>query len=118
MTAAKSKPAPKKPAAKKTKPVAKLAIENITPLAVPAPQAKRAPVIVDGRNRRSDDDALQGGFAKVVSGPHAGKHGTFDEVVTHGYDGYPETVVLRTRDGNVPLIVHYPDLRPDTSGRR
>lgn len=73
-------------------------------------------VIVDGRNRRTDDDALEGGFANVVSGPHAGRFGALMYVTERGEDGYPTKCVLRTRDAyNQFLAVDYADLRPSGS---
>lgn len=79
-----------------------------------------APVKVEGRNRRTDDDALEGGWAVVVSGEFAGRRGTFDYVVDYSaVDGYPETVALLTRDErNEHLIVSYADLRPSAAGGR
>jgi hypothetical protein len=95
------------------------ALEPDPPAAADAPGAP-APVKVEGRNRRSDDDALEGGWADVVSGDFAGRHGVFDYVVTYSPDdGYPATVALLTRDEmNEHLIVSYSDLRPSTAGKR
>jgi hypothetical protein len=73
------------------------------------------PVKVDGRNRRSDDDALEGGFARVESADskHDGTIGVFESVVSYGDDGYPEEVLFRTRDSASQLVsIPYDQLRP------
>ena len=89
----------------------------------PAPAARKAqnvqPVKVDGRNRRSDDDALEGGFCEIVAGEHDGVHGTFDQVVEYDHAGYPVKVLVKPRDAaTATLVVNYSDVRPDSAGRR
>jgi len=93
------------------------------PVADTAPVGNRPPpanaVKVDGAHRRSDNDALEGAFATVIAGEHAGRHGVFDWVLEYGDDGYPAKVMLLTRDDrNEHLEVAYSDLRPASEGRR
>lgn len=75
----------------------------------PAPPAVR----VDNLTRRSDDDALEGHFVKVVSGEYVGRVGGFERVLSSGPDGYPIRILVRTRDAeNELLTVAYADVRP------
>lgn len=75
------------------------------------------PVKVDGRNRRSDDDALEGYFVDVVSGYRQGSFGSFERVLKYGKDGYPTQILVRTRDEDNELIsVAYRDVRPAKRG--
>lgn len=72
-----------------------------------------APVQVDGRNRRSDEDALVGHFVDVVDGDHAGRRGAFERVLKYGEDGWPTQALVRSRDEfNELLTVAYKHLRP------
>lgn len=72
------------------------------------------PVRVDGRNRRSDNDALEGGFCQVVDGRFKGRKGVFVSVTKHDPNtGYPTQVVVRTRDNEYQhLSVPYSSIRP------
>jgi hypothetical protein len=72
------------------------------------------PVRVDGRNRRSDDDALEGALVNVVAGPHKGRVGVFLQVATYDHEtGFPSRILVRTRDDEHELIpVAYGDVRP------
>ena len=80
------------------------------------------PVVVNNATRRSDEDALEGGFCEVVAGEHKGIFGTFVQVVEREKDGYPKTILVRNRDfhKDVDLItVPYSDVRPaEVGGRR
>jgi len=78
------------------------------------------PVFVDNKSRRSDNDALFGDWVDVVSGPSSGRYGVLEKGATFsGADGYPVTVVIRTRDArNELLTLNYSDLRPSRSGKR
>lgn len=97
-----------------------------TPVAVEAPQepapqpvqpvAPVQPIRVDGTNRRSDEDGLEGGFVEIVSGDYVGVVGSFLSVVKYDTTtGYPETILVRARDhaGDHDLVsVAYADCRP------
>jgi hypothetical protein len=79
-----------------------------------------AAVTVDNRTRRSDDDALLGGWVDVVSGEHQGRFGSYRDTAQVCSDGYPKTIWVRTRDAdNLLLEVAYEDVRPAerTGGR-
>lgn len=70
-------------------------------------------VLVDNFTRRSGDDALFGHFVDVIAGDHAGRRGHYFEDVSHGTDGYPLRVLVRSRDEhNEMLEVDYKDVRP------
>lgn len=77
-------------------------------------RAEAAPTVkVDSKTRRSGDDALLGSFVKVVAGPYRFRSGHYYEDVSHGPDGYPDRVLVRTRDSdNLRIEVDYKDLRP------
>lgn len=67
---------------------------------------------VDQKDRRSDNDALYGGWTSIVSGPQAGKAGVFEDVTTLS-GGYPLIVTVRTLDARSELLsVNYTDCRP------
>lgn len=71
-------------------------------------------------NRRSDNDPILGSWVDVVSGPHQGRRGHYCDDIGFGQDGYPETVLVRSRDAdNLLLPVAYSDIRPSayTGGR-
>lgn len=74
--------------------------------------------VIDNSTRRNDDDAVQGSFVDVVAGEHEGRRGSFEHVVTYNdKDGYPETVLIRSRDQrSEPLVVNYKDVRPASGG--
>lgn len=79
----------------------------------------KEPIRVDGRNRRSDEDGLEGHFVQVVAGDHQGLFGTFEEVVEAGEDGYPETILVTPRTApNDRVEVAYKDVRPAAQARR
>lgn len=70
------------------------------------------PVQVDGRNRKSDEDGLEGHFVNVVDGEHKGRLGAFVSVVEREADGYPKQILVRTRDEyNQLLSVAYKHVR-------
>jgi len=86
--------------------------------AIVAQSTPSLPVIVDGRTKRSDDDALEGGWVRVVDGEHAGRRGALLHVEERGADGYPTRCIIRTRDAmNQLLSVAYEHLRPTHAGR-
>lgn len=73
----------------------------------------------DVHRRRTDDDVLTGEWADVVGGPEAGRRVAFQRTVTVGEGGYPDQVVVRSRDDRDELLtVNYSDLRPATTGGR
>ena len=86
-------------------------------LATPAVQ----PVLVNQYTRRSGDDALLGSWVDVVSGEHEGRRGQYVDDASHDpQTGYPDEVLVRTRDANNELLaVKYADIRPSayTGGR-
>ena len=98
----------KAPAAKSTSTSSTSKPASVTPTAVP--------VRVDNKSRRSDDDALEGGWVDVVSGEHKGVRGAFASVTD--YDpktGYPKTILVRNRDhasDTGDVAVEYADARP------
>lgn len=74
------------------------------------------PVRVDNRNARSDKDAYEGSFVKVVAGDHEGSVGIFQSVAEYNTDdGYPEKIVVKFTDPayNAELAtVDYADVVP------
>lgn len=82
------------------------------PKAEAAPTA--VPVHVDNKTRRSDEDAIEGGWVDVVSGDHQGRRGAYEQTLTRDpATGYPATILVRSRDAeNEPLVVDYEDARP------
>jgi hypothetical protein len=79
-----------------------------------------AAVVVDNHTARSDDDAHLGSWVDVVSGEYTGRFGAYVSTVSSDSTGYPEQVIIRTRDAdNLLLEVAYSDLRPsDSNGGR
>ncbi len=68
---------------------------------------------------RDDDDVRVGGFATITDGEFAGRYVVYQRTVTSGADGYPDTVLVKTRDDrDEPLIVDYASLRPAPAGGR
>jgi hypothetical protein len=91
--------------------------------AQPAGVTDRRPlgVAYDGRvyRKRDDNDVLSGHFCDVVDGPYAGRYGVLESTGTLGIDGYPDEVVVLTRDADAEnILVSYADIRPSASGRR
>jgi len=72
------------------------------------------PIRVHGGNRRSDNDAFEGGFVKAVSGVNAGVIGVLHETKTFntGGDGYPLTAVVVEAKTGRWFGMTYSDLRP------
>ena len=69
-------------------------------------------VRVDSHSARSDDDALEGHFCVIVDGEHAGRVGSFEKVSKYGPDGYPESIIFRSRDADdLYLTVPYESVR-------
>lgn len=84
----------------------------------PAPPRATGTLLHD-HNRRSDNDAFVGRFARVVGGEHEGRYGVVDSISEFGADGLPKTAVFRTRDANDErLEVAYEHLRPAEAGGR
>lgn len=78
------------------------------------------PVFVDGTNRRSDADGLEGQKVEIVDGDHKGRKGVF--LKTETYDpqsGYPVQIIVRTdADDKYELLsVPYASVRPPQSVR-
>ena len=68
---------------------------------------------------RSDDDVLTNTFCKVIAGPYTGRYGVYITTASLGADGWPDQVVVRTRDAeDENIVVAYADIRPDVAGRR
>lgn len=81
--------------------------------AIVSQQAPAQPVVVDNLTKRSDDDTLLGGWLDIVSGEYSGRFGTYVATVSHDGSGYPEQIVVRTRDADNLLVeVAYSDTRP------
>jgi len=86
----------------------------------PSTSTSCSPVVVTNLTARDDNDARLGSFVDVVSGEYAGRVGAYIADVSHDSTGYPERVIVRTRDADNLLIeVSYSDLRPSayTGGR-
>lgn len=78
-------------------------------------------VAYDGRvyRKRDDNDVLSGHFCEVVEGEHEGRYGVLESTGTLGIDGYPDEVVVATRDADSEnILVPYAAIRPAESGRR
>lgn len=74
---------------------------------------------MDQFGQRDDSDVLFGSFARVTSGDHEGRFGTFESVATVDKDGYPVLVLVRFRDsGSETAEVPYADLAPVERGVR
>jgi len=113
----------------KTAKVAKEATTPSTAASAPAPP-KNPPSMVEERNahagfpidsfsRRSRADVMTGLFCKVVKGKYAGRYGVYDYNATVAKDGYPLTVIVKTRDENHEYItVNYSDIEPSEAGHR
>lgn len=87
----------------------------------PNPTVAVAPVTVDNRTRRSSDDALLGSWVDVISGPNAGRFGSYVDTVHHDAEtGFPTVILIRSRDSRNELLeVAYEDVRPsERSGGR
>lgn len=95
-----------------------LAVESEATVARP----KASPEAVAGGTvyrPRTDDDVLTNHFCNVISGPQAGRYGVYTNTASLGDDGYPDEVVVRTRDAvDENLIVKYSDIRPALAGGR
>lgn len=82
-------------------------------------QGDPSPVNPGSTNVRSDADVPVHSFARVTAGEHKGRYGVVDGVSSYGGDGFPETVVFRTRDSDdLRLEVPYKDLEPAEPGAR
>jgi hypothetical protein len=69
---------------------------------------------VDQKDRRSDNDALYGGWCKIVSGTYSGRAGAYVDALAYSAN-YPSTILVQTRDAKNELItVNYSDARPAT----
>jgi hypothetical protein len=77
------------------------------------------PVRVDGRNRRSDDDVIEGGPCEITEGDLEGVDGVFWLVARYDpQTGYPVQVIVRTADDqNEYVSVPYDSIRPRKSLR-
>ncbi len=65
-----------------------------------------------------DERAEYGGWAEIVSGPHAGRYGVYTANFLER-NGRPEIIMIKTRDANEDVLrVNYRDCRPSTAGRR
>lgn len=89
----------------------------------PAPiaEARRRAIDEEGgvHQPRTDDDAILNQFVTIVEGPYAGRYAVYQQTLTSGEDGYPETVLVRTRDDrDESLVVDYSHLRPAAPGGR
>ena len=92
--------------------MAKKKTKKETEVAKPVPH-------VDSTTARSDSDARVGAFVNVVKGKHKGRYGVLETVVTLGKDGYPDAVIVVSRDEHADRIVaSYDDLVPAEAGER
>ena len=84
----------------------------------PGNTAHLAAVRVDNTTRRSDDDALEGHFVKVIGGEHEGQLGAYLHTLeADSKTGYPAQILVRFRDatyGHDVAAVAYKDVRPAT----
>lgn len=105
----------KKPAAKKSEPKTTAtgqskAIDQ-TPIASVAN--------MDNSFQVSEDQAGIGRFGRVTKGEHAGRYGVLEQAAGIDKDGFPTTVIFRTRDDNSErLVVNYDDIEPALAGGR
>ncbi|HTA98665.1 MAG TPA: hypothetical protein VK730_13615 [Solirubrobacteraceae bacterium] len=82
----------------------------------PVPAAVIEGIVYRGR---TDDDVLTGTFCRVIAGEHQGRYGVFTNTATITLDGWPATVIVRTRDDrDENLTVNYADIRPAAAGGR
>lgn len=100
------------------------------PAPVPVPATPPSQAELEARRRqvdeeggvvigRDDTDAIVGQFADVVDGPYAGRYVVYQRTLTSGDDGYPLTVLVKTRDArDEQLVVDYAHLRPAETGGR
>jgi hypothetical protein len=73
------------------------------------------PVRVDNSNARSDKDAYEGHFVRVVEGDHAGAVGVFQSVEDYADDGYPDHIVVKFTDPAYDAelaVLHYNEVVP------
>jgi hypothetical protein len=89
-------------------PIVQSAIEAAA-LAAEGPADPR--IVVDGTNRKHFDDGLNGHFVKVLAGEHKGRVGAFIQTLSYADDGYPEEILVRSRDAdNILFGVPYEDV--------
>ena len=82
----------------------------------PVPAAVIEGIVYRGRN---DDDVLTGTFCRVIAGEFQGRYGVFTNTATITLDGWPATVIVRTRDDrDENITVNYADIRPAQAGGR
>jgi hypothetical protein len=82
------------------------------------PKATKAVKVTD-LTARDDSDVRQGRFCKVVGGEHDGRYGVYEGTSTYGDDGYPDEVVVITRDeDSMRIVVPYSSLVPSEAGHR
>jgi hypothetical protein len=88
--------------------------EATPPTPDPAPEPAAQPVVVDLATKRDDNDPILGSWVDVVAGEYQGRYGSYVATVTHDAGtGYPEQVIVRTRDAeNLLIEVAYSDVRP------
>lgn len=92
------------------------ATPKVARVKAPAPGSVVAGAVM---RARTDEDVLTGHFCEVVKGPHEGRYGVYQQTVSSGSDGFPESVSIRTRDANDEFIqVAYGDIRPAEAGGR
>lgn len=86
----------------------------------PAPAERATGVAPNGEVFRGDaEHPATNTFCKVVAGPHQGRYGVLQSTANIGADGWPDQVVVRTRDAeDENIVVAYSDIRPDVAGRR
>jgi hypothetical protein len=92
-----------------------------TPIATEETRFKPFGVGIDGSvyRPRSDDDVLTNHFCRVIAGEYTGRYGVLQSTATLGVDGWPDLVVVRTRDAeDENIIVPYAAIRPDEAGKR
>jgi hypothetical protein len=95
--------------------------QPLNPEPIPASTIAPSGVAHDGSvyRARSDDDVLTNSFCRVIAGPYTGRYGVFWSTANLGADGWPDEVVVRTRDAeDENIVVKYADIRPDVAGRR
>lgn len=89
------------------------ATKQVLAEAIVESQGGAQPVVVDNLTKRTDDDTLLGGWLDIVSGEYSGRFGSYVATVTHDKDGYPDNIIVRTRDADNLLVeVAYSDTRP------
>jgi hypothetical protein len=86
----------------------------------PAPAERATGVAPNGDVFNGDTEhPATNTFCRVIAGPYQGRYGVLQSTASISADGWPDRVVIRTRDAeDENIVVAYSDIRPDVAGRR